>query len=665
VKNTVFVRILFGSAGLFASAGAHAQQLSVDLTIQHSAQAAGMPQVVQGVPTPGFNPQGGPVTIYSVTGPTGGLWMPGNLPDPTPVLTQNPSVYGSLTPALAAASSRDRFDVESLGDLPALVQTGKVSTGAAVELQTPSYTDHCFAAGSLAAGQAGIPATTSMRPCDAISATLKLNGVEVDLSAPENSPYFKAAIPAIGFSFSDGGAGTGPWTRSDSLQAAWNSLEASGKIPALTAALLGKPQGFTLPVGSLPTGSKLLSMTVQIDQAGGTPFKKTFGVDSLGQALAYGLADRNARPADFGFAYDESACSRGTCPGVSVTLNLLGVQAMMASAANSQNVTVTIPSVNYKFTSQNAGSRSDALNQFVRDAKQNINLGQLAQQFARDLAAQNPADPLLGNPNSLQGQLARSLMDLDNPSTALGETAPRGGVAGRPPSWMIGGRVGHFSVDHSEANFVDADAEFGMRLQEGSQARLKISAPFSVVDFNDRGATTASGALRASYEQPIISGRWVVEPSAAAGLFYSSDDLLSSGALWSVGLSSLFKIAPVGRGHIVLGNSVSYFSTFVVHTKNYSTPHVSDTVFRNGLAYQVPVGDRIFGRMGTLRASYTFTNLTGADTFLKEWHEVSLSYGIGGRTINAKQSADLLRIGVTGAFGNNFNSIAATLGYVF
>ena len=83
-----------------------------------------------------------------------------------------------------------------------------------------------------------------------------------------------------------------------------------------------------------------------------------------------------------------------------------------------------------------------------------------------------------------------------------------------------------------------------------------------------------------------------------------------------MGFSSRFKIAPVGRGHIVIGNAVTYSSTFVIHTKSFSTPHIANTAFRNGVAYQLPVGERMFSRLGTLRASYTLTNITGARAFL-------------------------------------------------
>ncbi len=678
--------VIWGLAGPMASCAfasvAHSQQLDVDVTVQRTASTPGMLQVVQGAPVTTtfsgasgpFNPTGGPVTITSAQSP--------NLANDVPLYS--PGVNGlppsgtfsffdlSPEPGEGAAFYHEKFHVGTLNDLTSILRNGSDTSGTPFHFSTPPYVDRCGRYGQ-ANLSFGVDVGITAGPCDAVDLKLAMNGVGFELTAPENKSFVTLSIPSLGYTFT--GDDLSVITRRDSLSRISDNFFASGNAPALERALLNKPAGFTLAEGSLPTGSKLLAAMVELKHSDGTVTTRSFGVDSLGELVAFAVANHSARLSTFGLSYGDH-CLRsagavsGACDGLNAKLRVLGLTAQVTAAPNSPDITFSIPSINYSFTSKNATDRSDAANQFAADAKQNIDFKKLAQQAARDLAVQDGSDPLLGNPNSLQGQLTRSDLDLDMPSASLGETskegAGRGGVRELAPSgWMVGGRVGRLSAGSSAGNYVDAVAEYGLRLQEGSQARLKFSAPITVIDYNRDGDVVVTGALRASYEMPLLQNRWVVEPSAAVGAFYGSKDLLNSGAVYALGFSSRYKIAPVGRGHIVIGNAVTYSSTFVIHTKGYSTPRIANTAFRNGVAYQLPIGERMFGRLGTLRASYTYTNLTGDKAFLDHYHEVSLSYGLGSRQVAVRQRAEVLRIGVSVAFGHDYTSGGLVFGYVF
>jgi hypothetical protein len=189
--------------------------------------------------------------------------------------------------------------------------------------------------------------------------------------------------------------------------------------------------------------------------------------------------------------------------------------------------------------------------------------------------------------------------------------------------------------------------------------------PVSYVDYGGRGGggRTATFGVRSTLELPLVDGRWVVEPTASAAAFYSSNEV-SSGALYLVGVSSRYKLAPVGRGHIIIGNAITYSSSLHIEVGDFATPKIANTTLRNGIAYQVPFG-RFLGRQGTVRASYTYTHLLGDDVFVDSYHDVSLSYGVGSREASVRQFGETLRLGVSGSFGRDFTAVSLTAGYRF
>jgi hypothetical protein len=402
---------------------------------------------------------------------------------------------------------------------------------------------------------------------------------------------------------------------------------------------------------------------------------KTFGVATPGALIGYAIAFHDLDARDFGLPYDEG-CARGAagsvtgmCSAASAVLSVAGVEVRATSAANSPDVSFSAPDLGLEYTSSGASDRASAVKQFADYAEENVDRGRLVAAYARYLAANDPSNPLVGNPYSAQGQLVRGVLDLDQPSQALGET--KGGHGrGRdvdPSGWMVGGRTGYLAGGGAEAAFVDAVAERGFRVREGSRMRLKVSLPVSYIDYGSNhggnGGRTATLGMRMSLEAPLLQDRWVVEPAASATAFYS-DNVVSSGALYLVGVSSRFKLAPVGRGHIVIGNAVTYSSSLHIEAGDFSTPKIKNAAFRNGAAYQVPYG-RVLGRQGTLRASYSFTHLEGDDVLTPNYHEVSLSYGVAGREAAVKQIGEALRLGVTGAFGHDFTAVSLNAGYRF
>jgi len=111
--------------------------------------------------------------------------------------------------------------------------------------------------------------------------------------------------------------------------------------------------------------------------------------------------------------------------------------------------------------------------------------------------------------------------------------------------------------------------------------------------------------------------------------------------------------------------------TFLAKQPFYST--TENYVLRNGLAYQLPLKSRIFGRQSSLRASYVFT-YNGGDQGLayRELHEFGLNFGVRTREAEQKNGFEQMRIGVLYTHARNvydtksgYDAFTLTAGYRF
>ena len=92
---------------------------------------------------------------------------------------------------------------------------------------------------------------------------------------------------------------------------------------------------------------------------------------------------------------------------------------------------------------------------------------------------------------------------------------------------------------------------------------------------------------------------------------------------------------------------------------------MSNVAIRNGIAYQLPVGQRIFDRTGTLRTSYAYTFLEGDELFLDNYHEVNVSYGVGSAETTTRHVIETFRLGAGATFGDDYTSWNFTAGFRF
>jgi hypothetical protein len=262
-------------------------------------------------------------------------------------------------------------------------------------------------------------------------------------------------------------------------------------------------------------------------------------------------------------------------------------------------------------------------------------------------------------------------MDLSAGDSAI-ESAVVGGQAADEPAWMIGISAGSAEAGRFETDKLDVRVERSFRVLEGGRSRLKIELPVSLTD--TAGAKQAVVGLGAGLEIPVIARRWSLEPRVAYGAVIAPE-LGSVGHMLSSSVTSRLVFEQVGRGHLVIGNMVGYTTTLPLGFLDGGSedsglgvdlnPEISNTVFRNGVAYQFPLKTRFMGRTPSVRASYTHTAFTGDALFLEQYNDVAVSFGVRGREDSPRSAFELLRLSANYTFGDDYNAFNVTLGYRF
>lgn len=270
----------------------------------------------------------------------------------------------------------------------------------------------------------------------------------------------------------------------------------------------------------------------------------------------------------------------------------------------------------------------------------------------------SPVDPLAGNPSSVQGVMARGALDLTAGNSAL-ETAGE-----RNNSFMLGAQYRRVSAGRFDYDQIDLSSQRGYRLFEGKRAMLKLVGAGNL-QLTQGGGYAVASQFGVGLEVPVVDGRWSLEPRIAYGL--TADDKGVAGHAVNAALASRFVIGNAGRARIVLGNMIGRFET--LNSKlllGYdANPGVKNTVFRNGLAAELPLTMRVGGRASSLRASYMHTLFTGTDVYANQYHEVALSWGIRGREESQRDLRDALRLFVTGTKAGGYKAISAGVGARF
>ncbi len=355
---------------------------------------------------------------------------------------------------------------------------------------------------------------------------------------------------------------------------------------------------------------------------------------------------------------------------INEVFDLRGATALAGYAQNSQTLTVNFvtptgqvinlkngTACSFSFTGT---SRQASFNQF--DAAVDDETSQTSQNvlacISRGFTRYAAADPLAGNPGSLQSSLVRSALDFTNSDSLVEEGA---NTSGDP--WIVGaayttGGAGRFNIDR-----IDTRIQRSFRVLEGSRALLKFDMPFSYTRVNKTKAY--SGQIGVGLEVPVIAQRWSLEPRVSYGVAYSRD-AGSVGHILQGSLTSRYVIQGLGRGRLVIGNMIAYSQTLEPPgTKANINPDLKNFVLRNGFAYDLPIKGLVGGRSSSVRMSYGFTAFMGDKLRNNTFHEATLSFGLRGREESVRAARDLIRFNLSTVQAKGYHTYTAGLGFRF
>jgi hypothetical protein len=342
---------------------------------------------------------------------------------------------------------------------------------------------------------------------------------------------------------------------------------------------------------------------------------------------------------------NEAASANVNFRGLPITLSY--------PTAGSTQLVFSVPSLGINLTfNGNGGSvpqaRDDAQEQLVEYLKN----GNLMGQIMKELARVSPVDPIAGNPNSLQSRMVAQDFDSSFTSHSSNLGAPPPG--GRTPNLIgIGINYAGYKQGDFKTQAVTLPLSYTFRGNADPGHQFSIRVPVTFVD--TEGATSYQAGIGLGYRLPITRG-WALSPAinyAIAG----SQDLGSAGQVASGSLTSSYEL-PLGGTVLAMGNMIGYYRTLKFKVGDYEfDPEISNTVYRNGLMWSVPVSRRM-----AVEASYINTVFRGTELYVQSQNEFGLTIGTAK---NVSGIASYIRAGVTYLYASRAEGFSLNVGYWF
>lgn len=301
------------------------------------------------------------------------------------------------------------------------------------------------------------------------------------------------------------------------------------------------------------------------------------------------------------------------------------------------------------------------------------------------LQGSSAAEPRYGGANSLQFQTASVGLDLFDIQPEGEDRFLAEGDSDTIGAAFTYGKAGFQKIERFDLHYQHA-----RRLHEGSRARLLIDVPINILHadkgtvlfrnppapdatFGFGGATDVAATVSVGVELPasrnlIITPRVSYSNSQAGGYFLYDAELAGAS------VTARYRLPKVGRGEVVFGGMVGYSREIHTFLSKQILPADQDFwTLRGGVAYQLPLKSRMFGRQASVRASYVYTYETGVPFALyKQVHEVGFNVGVRTREAEQKTRFEQMRFGIllthaVNAFTSkaNYNAATLTVGYRF
>lgn len=283
----------------------------------------------------------------------------------------------------------------------------------------------------------------------------------------------------------------------------------------------------------------------------------------------------------------------------------------------------------------------------------------------------NPLQLTCGSPDSANFKAIADSLDMDFDFDVDGD------------SDTIGGAVTAWDMANENGQRFDLKYAKGIQLSEGSRTRLILTGVARYLTVSDAaggvGGThgdlnALSIGLGAGVQIPVQKDWWLT-PRISWTATSASRGIGGDSEIAAATLSSNVRFAGLGRGELTMGNLVGYTQTIRTGITRQDANNYVKTQnfwFRNGLAYQLPLGGRMLGRQTSLRTSYVFTLGTKDTMAFEQIHEAAISFGFRMRETEQRTGSDLLRVGLLYTHAKNeyfrdadYDSLTLTVGYRF
>ena len=296
-------------------------------------------------------------------------------------------------------------------------------------------------------------------------------------------------------------------------------------------------------------------------------------------------------------------------------------------------------------------ARQDRLvNEFVDFLKKDG--GEILNRIQKELARVSPVDPVAGNPNSLQSHLVKDAFKTGAFDVGRQPTRNQLGLSISGSSFSVRGFSGtSFSLPLS----------YAMNFESKPGMRLSLKLPVTYTKIQDAEIYGASPGVALTWP---VNDRWSLTPSVGYGLVGSKNAASVAQMLSGMITSSYLFKKTYWDSTLTLGNSVGYVTTLKFSASGYSfNPGIANTIFKNGLMIERPIGMKLFGQELTAQLSYAHTYFAGSELFMNQYHEVALTLGSSWEELDFL--TDEVRLGFTSTFGDDFTSFGLKLGYAF
>ena len=328
----------------------------------------------------------------------------------------------------------------------------------------------------------------------------------------------------------------------------------------------------------------------------------------------------------------------------------LPVAARFDEASNALIFRIPSLDIEETFDGETRQASIDAFVDFIKKDGEAI-----VDRLQRELARVSPVDPVAGNPASLQSMLVKDAFESGGFST--GATRPHSRIG-------LGVSGGTFKAGDFAGRSLTLPLSYAFGLDE-SEPRMKLRLKLPLTWQEVEGATVYAAAPSIAFTWPVTES-WTLTPGVSWGAT-GSVDAASVAHMVGGSLTSDYRITDWLRpgATLAIANMVGHVRALPFSFRGFEfDPGLRNTVLKNGVSYERPVGFALFGDAElTAQLSYAHSWFFGSDLFLNQYNEVALSLGAPLDALDP--ITDELRLGVAWTFGKDYSGVSVNFGYEF